>query len=74
MWHRLQRRLDHPAVGTFQKFFEHEELGAWIDQALGTQSVAAGLGSYYVFREATERETYLASRASDVRCGSQAGG
>jgi DNA phosphorothioation-associated putative methyltransferase len=48
--------------GTFQKFYEHEELGAWIDQGLGTQSVAAGLGSYYVFRDATERETYLASR------------
>lgn len=48
--------------GTFQKFFAHDELGAWIDSVLGCHSVAAGLGTYYVFREADERESYLASR------------
>ena len=30
--------------GTFQKFYAHDELGAWIEQALGEQTVAAGLG------------------------------
>ncbi len=48
--------------GTFQKFYSHAELGSWIDHVLGVQSVAAGLGTYYVFRSAEERESYLASR------------
>lgn len=48
--------------GTFQKFFSHEELGAWIDSTLQCQSVAAGLGTYFVFRDADERERYLAAR------------
>lgn len=48
--------------GTFQKFFEHDELGAWIQSTLGAVPVAAGLGTYYVFRRPHERESYLASR------------
>ena len=48
--------------GTFQRFFTHDELGAWIDRVLGIQSVAAGLGTFYAFRDAGEREGYLASR------------
>lgn len=48
--------------GTFQKFFGHEELGAWIRSTIGADPVAAGLGVFYVFRDAAERETYLASR------------
>ena len=48
--------------GTFQKFFAHDELGAWIESSIGERPVAAGLGVYYAFRDATERETYLASR------------
>lgn len=48
--------------GTFQKFFEHEELGAWIENVLETKAVAASPGVYYVFREAGHRESYLASR------------
>ena len=48
--------------GTFQKFFEHEELGAWIRSTLAVEPVAASLGVYYVFRQSAERETDLASR------------
>ena len=48
--------------GTFQKFFTHEELGAWLEATLGEQAVAAAMGVYYVFREGAERESYLASR------------
>lgn len=48
--------------GTFQKFYEHDELGAWIRGTLDEEPVAASLGVYYVFRHAHERETYLASR------------
>jgi len=48
--------------GTFQKFFSHDELGGWIEGTLQSQPVAAGLGVYYVFRDAGERELYLSSR------------
>ena len=48
--------------GTFQKFFEHEELGSWIRSVLDLDPVAASLGVYYIFREPHERELYLASR------------
>jgi DNA phosphorothioation-associated putative methyltransferase len=48
--------------GTFQKFYEHDELGAWIRSTLAAEPVAASLGVYYVFRQSRERESYLASR------------
>lgn len=48
--------------GTFQKFFTHEELGAWLESVLGESPVPAGLGVFYVFRSAANREVYLASR------------
>lgn len=48
--------------GTFQKFYDHEELGAWIRSTIGAEPVAAGPGTYYIFRHPHERETYLASR------------
>jgi DNA phosphorothioation-associated putative methyltransferase len=48
--------------GTFQKFFEHDELRTWIRSTLGADPVAASLGIYYVFRKPHERESYLASR------------
>jgi len=48
--------------GTFQKFFAHDELGEWIETTLQQKPVAAGLGVYYVFRDPSAREAYLASR------------
>lgn len=48
--------------GTFQKFFEHGELGEWIAQSLEASPVAASLGVYYVFRSLSDREAYLSSR------------
>lgn len=49
-------------LGTFQKFFAHDELAAWIEQSLDEKPVAAGLGVFYVFRSVATRESYLASR------------
>jgi DNA phosphorothioation-associated putative methyltransferase len=49
-------------LGTFQKFFEQQELRVWIDQALEAQSVAAAPGIFYVFRDPGERSAFLASR------------
>ena len=48
--------------GTFQKFFEQQELREWIDDSIGEKSVAAGPGIFYVFRSRDERESFIASR------------
>ncbi len=52
------------AKGTFQRFFEQEELRLFIDGVLGAHPVAAGPGIFYVFRD--QRET-MAFRARQVR-------
>jgi DNA phosphorothioation-associated putative methyltransferase len=49
-------------LGTFQKFYDQRELRTWIDQALGTASVPAAPGVFYVFRDPGERATFVASR------------
>lgn len=48
--------------GTFQKFFDQTELGAWIEQTLGVQGIAAAPGVYYVFRNTTDAQQFLATR------------
>lgn len=48
--------------GTFQKFYDQRELGNWIDEILGTQSVAVGPGVFYVFRDEDFKESFTASR------------
>lgn len=49
-------------LGTFQKFFAQDELRAWIDEALGQESVAAAPGVFYVFRDRARREAFAAAR------------
>lgn len=48
--------------GTFQKFFEQQELRNWIDSTLGVRSVAAAPGIFYVFRDEQERTEFASSR------------
>ncbi len=48
--------------GTFQKFFSQNELRDWIDRTLQTTSVAAAPGVFFVFRDPTARQAFLASR------------
>lgn len=50
------------ARGTFQKFFEQNELRIWIEAILGAEAVAAAPGIFLVFRSAMDREAYIASR------------
>lgn len=50
--------------GTFQKFYEQEELRAWIEATLATAVAAAGPGVFYVFRDEQRRQAFLASRFS----------
>ena len=48
--------------GTFQKFFDQQELRNWIDQSLSVTSVAAAPGVFYVFRDEQARAAFVASR------------
>ena len=49
-------------TGTFQKYYEQQELRDWIDATLDTESVPAAPGIFYVFRDTTERQSFLAAR------------
>jgi DNA phosphorothioation-associated putative methyltransferase len=46
----------------FQKYYEQEELKAYIDQVLGVDAIPIALGIYFVFRDETQAETFRASR------------
>lgn len=48
--------------GTFQRFYDHVELGDWIKGIVGVDPVAAAPGTYYVFRRRSEREAFQAKR------------
>ena len=48
--------------GTFQKFFGQQELRTWIDQTLQVNSVPAGPGIFYVFKEEQTRSNFIATR------------
>lgn len=48
--------------GTFQKYYEQEELKAYIDGVLRVDSLPLGLGVYGVFRNLEQREAFRVSR------------
>ncbi|RZM79135.1 DNA phosphorothioation-associated putative methyltransferase [Leptolyngbya iicbica] len=47
---------------TFQKYYEQEELKAYIDQVLGVDAIPVALGIYFVFRDEAQAEVFRASR------------
>ncbi|MGK7953519.1 MAG: DNA phosphorothioation-associated putative methyltransferase [Xenococcaceae cyanobacterium] len=47
---------------TFQKYFEQEELKTYIDRVLEVESIPAGLGIYFVFRDPIQAEQFRSSR------------
>lgn len=49
-------------LGTFQKFFEQQELRTWVDTTLDVRSVAAAPGVFYVFRDEVARSSFAAGR------------
>lgn len=55
------------STGTFQKFYEHTELASWIEQTLGEAPLAAAPGIFYVFRDPSDAQQFLASRVSAYR-------
>jgi len=52
---------------TFQKFYEQPELSAWIEQTLGLQPLAAAPGIFYVFRDPSAAQQFLANRVYTYR-------
>ena len=52
---------------TFQKFFRHEELRAWIERVLHRRPVAAAPGIFYVFRDETAAQSFAVRRVSRRR-------
>lgn len=54
-------------TGTFQKFYEHTELAAWIEQILGQVPLAAAPGIFYVFRDPADGQEFLARRVAAYR-------
>ncbi len=48
--------------GTFQKFYEQQELRHWIEQVLRVNAVPAAPGIYYIFRDEQTRSDFVAAR------------
>jgi DNA phosphorothioation-associated putative methyltransferase len=48
--------------GTFQKFFEQAELKAYLEEQLHTEAIPAGIGTFYLFKDETRRQQFLANR------------
>ena len=48
--------------GTFQKFFEQQELREWIDRTLQVTAVPAAPGIFYVFRDEQIRSSFIATQ------------
>lgn len=63
----LRESTDHEdglltSRGTFQKFFDQQELRQWIDSTLDESAVPAAPGVFYVFRDEQMRTQFMASR------------
>lgn len=49
-------------ANTFQKYFDQQELQQYIEDALDSTAVPVALGVFYVFREPTDHQDFIASR------------
>jgi DNA phosphorothioation-associated putative methyltransferase len=54
-------------TGTFQKFYDQTELASWIEQVLGVRPLAAAPGIFYVFRDPSSAQQFLANRVYSYR-------
>jgi len=48
--------------GTFQKFYEQEELKSYLENELQSEAIPAGIGIFYVFRDEGKRQQFLSNR------------
>lgn len=56
---------------TFQKYYQQEELKAYIDRVLGVDAIPAGLGVFFAFRHEEDAEAFRASRYRSRTCAPQ---
>ncbi len=54
-------------TGTFQKFYQQSELADWIEDTVGEKPHAAAPGIFYLFRDASAAQRFLASRVYTYR-------
>lgn len=54
-------------TGTFQKFYDQNELAEWIESSLGVKPYAAAPGIFYVFRDEAAAQRFVASRVYTYR-------
>src|SRR5947209_8920382 len=48
--------------GTFQKFFEQNELKGFLEGQLAIEAIPAGIGTFYLFKDEARRQQFLANR------------
>jgi DNA phosphorothioation-associated putative methyltransferase len=48
--------------GTFQKFFEQDELKEYLEAQLQSEAIPAGIGTFYLFKDEARRQQFLANR------------
>jgi DNA phosphorothioation-associated putative methyltransferase len=48
--------------GTFQKFYEQDELKAFLESQLETEAIPAGIGVFYLFKDEGRRQQFLSQR------------
>jgi DNA phosphorothioation-associated putative methyltransferase len=48
--------------GTFQKFFDQAELKSYLEAQLQTEAIPAGIGTFYLFKDETWQQQFLANR------------
>ncbi|HEV2801101.1 MAG TPA: DNA phosphorothioation-associated putative methyltransferase [Pyrinomonadaceae bacterium] len=49
-------------LGTFQKYYDHGELRAWVENEISVSAVPAGPGVFYIFRDPSAAQSFLASK------------
>ncbi|GAB2646752.1 DNA phosphorothioation-associated putative methyltransferase [Kribbella swartbergensis] len=54
-------------TGTFQRFYQQSELADWIRETVNAEPVAAAPGIYYVFRNPSDEQQFLAQRVYTYR-------
>jgi DNA phosphorothioation-associated putative methyltransferase len=66
--HRLFRDGVLTTRGTFQKYFSQQELREYLEETLGREPIAVAPGVFFVFRDDTEEQRFLAARQTLARC------
>ncbi|SDU48198.1 DNA phosphorothioation-associated putative methyltransferase [Jiangella alkaliphila] len=54
-------------AGTFQRFYDQNELAIWIEDTIGVRPLAAAPGIFYVFRDPVDAQQFLATRVYTYR-------